>query len=145
MSAKKTKIDKLQTTTGKKEKETTESKLDSLSFSDGKEDERIRKAKELEQLVGLNQINPYGTSIRAVFEEGLGEMTLVDMQELAVTVGVFPSGTKTSLKNKLLKAFREHQRGSSSFIIPSTSEICSDVDRDDEKFKEALKLMQEGL
>ncbi len=146
MSAKKTKLDTVKTTTGKKAKKTTpkKAKLDNLDFADGKKEDKIQKARELEELVGLNEVNPYGTSIAAVFEEKLAEMTVVDLQELAVTVGVFPSGTKTSLKNKLLKAFRDYQRGSSSFIVPPSSSIC-EGDRDNPKFKKAIQLMQEGL
>jgi len=128
--------------TPKKQKD---SKLDSLSFADGKHDEKIQKAKDLEDLVGLNQVNPYGTSIASVFEEKINEMTLVDLQELAVTVGVFPSGTQTALKKKLTKGFRDYQRGSASFILPASSTICAHADRDSPAFKKALELMKEGL
>tara|TARA_R100000008_G_scaffold59740_1_gene37410 strand:+ start:282 stop:761 length:480 start_codon:yes stop_codon:yes gene_type:complete len=159
MATRKNKLDTVKKATGKKAsspkkpatrkkaKVTTEkaSQLDNLNYADGKEEENIRKARELEELVGLDQVNPYGTSITSVFEESLSGMTLVDMQELAVSVGVFPSGTKTGLKNKLLKSFRDHQRGSSSFVVPSSSSICEGADRESEAFKKALKLMKEGL
>ena len=73
-------------------------------------------------------------------------MTIVELQALAVKVGSFPSGTKTSLKNKLKRSFRDHQRGSGSFIAPSLSEeIDSGIDKDSESYKRALKLMKEGL
>jgi hypothetical protein len=137
------KLETLETSTGKAQE--AESKLDTLSFADGKQDEKIRKAKELEDLVGLNQVNPYGTSVIELFEEKLNDMTLVDMQALAVTVGVFPSGTKTSLRKKLEKSFRDYQRGSASFIIPPAGPICENADRDSEQFKKALDLMKEGL
>ena len=137
------KLDKIETSTGKVEE--SGSKLDSLSFADGKQEEKIRKAKELEELVGLNQVNPYGTTVPDLFEAKLSEMTLVDMQALAVTVGVFPSGTKTTLRKKLEKSFRDYQRGSNSFIMPPSTPICEKADRDSEGFKRALDLMKEGL
>ena len=31
----------------------------------------IRKAQELEELVGINEVNPYGTTITSVFEGGI--------------------------------------------------------------------------
>ena len=157
MTTKKTKLDTLKTATGKQSKarKTTKSKgstaspkktqLDSLSFADGKQDEKIRKAQELEQLVGLNEVNPYGTPITSVLEQKLTEMALVDLQELAVTVGVFPSGTATSLRNKLKKSFRDYQRGSGSFVNPTQLSVCGGRDPSDPKFKAALELMKEGL
>ena len=160
MTTKKTKLDNLDTSTGKegapqetkgaedsmkKSVATEETKLDSLSYADGKREDTIRKAKELEELVGLNQVNPFGTTLVEVFDGNLKEMTLVDMQGLAVAVGVFPSGTKTSLKNKLQKAFRDYQRGSASFIMPPTGPICEGADRESAEFKRARQLMQEGL
>jgi len=157
MTAKKTKLDTLKTATGKqpKTRKTTKSKgsttspkktkLDSLSFADGKKDEKIRKAQELEELVGINEVNPYGTTITSVFEGKLTDMAIVDLQELAVTVGVFPSGTATSLRNKLKKAFRDYQRGSGSFVNPAQTSVCGGRDPNDPKFKAALELMKEGL
>ena len=153
MTDQKSKLDTIKTTTGKiSEEEKPEIKdsepkgeLDKISYADGKEDEAIQKARDLEKLVNIGEVNPYGTTITGVFEEKVGDMTLVEMQELAVTVGVFPSGTRTSLKNKLLKAFRDYQRGSSSFVVPSSSSICPDADRESDKFKKALGLMKEGL
>ena len=73
-------------------------------------------------------------------------MSVVDLQELAVRVGVFPSGTATSLRKKLKSSFRDHQRGSSSFVIPTAGgEVVQGVDRESESFKRAIKLMKEGL
>jgi len=149
MTAKKKKLDKLETATGqsapKKRGRPRKTKLDELSYADGKKEDKIKRAKELEELVGLNQVNPYGTAIASVFDDKLKEMSLVDMQELAVKVGVFPSGTKTSLKSKLQKSFREYQRGSSSFVIPQASNILEGADKDSESFQKAIKLMKEGL
>tara|TARA_R100001163_G_C4984824_1_gene139609 strand:+ start:157 stop:642 length:486 start_codon:yes stop_codon:yes gene_type:complete len=137
------KLEALEETTGKKE--ATNDKLSGLSFADGKDEEKIQKAKELEELVGLKQVNPYGTTIPEVFDAKLRDMALVDMQALAVSVGVFPSGNTTSLKKKLKKGFDEYLRGSSSFIIPPAGSICQGADRDSEEFKKALELMKEGL
>ena len=136
------KLEALNETTGKT---AATDKLSSLKFADGKDEEKIQKAKELEELVGLKQVNPYGTTIPEVFDMKLREMALVDMQELAVSVGVFPSGNSTSLKKKLKKGFDEYLRGSSSFIIPPAGHICQGADRESEAFKKALELMKEGL
>ena len=148
MTAKKKKLDELETASGKTPKKRgrpKKTKLDEISYADGRKEDKIKKAKELEELVGLKDVNPYGTAIASVFEEKINQLTIVDLQALAVKVGVFPSGTKTSLKNKLQKSFREYQRGSSSFVIPQASNILEGVDKDSESFQKALKLMKEGL
>ncbi len=149
MTKKNTKLDSLKTTKGtipKKRGRPKKSKIDDLSFADGKKEERVRRAEELEKLVGISDVNPYGTTIASVFEEKLNQMTLVDLQALAVKVGEFPSGTQTSLKKKLKKAFRDNQRGTGSFVSPALEqEVAQDVDKDSEAYKRALKLMKEGL
>ena len=147
MSTKKNNSNTTKKTTAKKRgRPAKKTKLDSLSMADGKKEDGIKRAKELEELVGLNEVNPFGTALASVFEESLGEMGLVDLQALAVKVGVFPSGTATSLRNKLKKAFRDHQRGSSSFVIPMAGgEVVKNVDKESESFKKAIKLMKEGL
>jgi hypothetical protein len=149
MTKKKTKLDSLKTTKGttpKKRGRPKKSKLDDLDFADGKKEERIRKAEELEKLVGISDVNPYGTTIASVFEEKLKDMSLVDLQALAVKVGEFPSGTQTSLRNKLRKSFRDNQRGTGSFVSPSLEqEVAQDVDKNSEAYKRALRLMKEGL
>jgi len=104
--------------------------------------ERVQKAKELEELIGLSEINPYGTSIASEFEAGLKQMSLVDMQELAVKVGVFPNGTKTSLKAKLMKGFSEYNRSSMLMAAPQEIKLSNPNSK---ATKEALRLMREGL
>lgn len=126
-------------TTAKK-KETKAPKLENLKQVNGKE-EAIQKAKDLEELVGIKQVNPFGTSIGEVFEENISKMSMVELQELAVKAGVFPSGTRTALKSKLSKAFSEYNR--SSMVIPAPREI--QIDKNNKKTQEALRLMKEGL
>ena len=130
----------------------TKSKLKQIIKEEIDRSEEKNMPTDWEMVEELDDIIPKLQKIRevlhvrsGVFEEKVGDMTLVEMQELAVTVGVFPSGTRTSLKNKLLKAFRDYQRGSSSFVVPSSASICPDADRESDKFKKALGLMKEGL
>ena len=116
-------------------------KLSSLKQVNGKEDS-IERAKELEELVGIKQVNPFGTSIASVFEENINNMSMVELQELAVKAGVFPGGNRTAFKLKLNKAFSEYNR--SSMVIPAPQEIEL-KNLNDEKTQKALRLMKEGL
>ena len=89
-----------------------------IEFADGKDHlvEESKEAKNLEQILAGNKDNPFRTSNASEFESTLEEMNLTEMQELAVKAGVFPSGTKMTLKGKLKKAFKQYSLGSASVV-----------------------------
>tara|TARA_Y100000592_G_C5482423_1_gene326518 strand:- start:29518 stop:29931 length:414 start_codon:yes stop_codon:yes gene_type:complete len=116
-------------------------KLEEMSYLDGIQED-VDEIKNLEDLLGVNQINPYKTRSLAVFEEKLMDMNLSDLQELAVTVGVFPSGTKNSLRTKLKKQFVADTRGGGVQVVKSKQRK---LDPSDPKQAETIRLMREGL
>jgi len=85
-------------------------KSNKLEYIDGKNSELENQKKELSKLEAALAVkemrNPFGTSNSDEFQKKLSEMTLLDMQSMAVACGVFPSGNKTTLKNKLTKKFK---------------------------------------
>ena len=123
-------------------KKTTKVKQKKMEYSDGKDhlSEEIAEAKSLEDMLGFNTRNPFGVSDAADFEKSLESMQLTELQEMAVNAGVFPSGTKLNLKNKLMKAFKQFTNGGSSKIVQVTKPI---VDPESEKGKALLKLIKE--
>ena len=78
-----------------------------------------------------------------MFEGQLADMTMTDLQTLAVRVGVFPSGTRSSLKNKLLKQFLTDTRGGTGVILNKDTQ--KKLDLSDPKQARCHKLMNEGL
>lgn len=72
---------------------------------------KVKQAKDLEEVLGMREINPFRTTNAETFEESLKSMSLTDLRELAVKSGVFPSGNKASLKNKLRKEFSFRANG----------------------------------
>ena len=81
-------------------------KLADLEQTNGKVyEDQVSRARELEELLGIPKINPFKTNDKKVFQEMLQDMNLTDLQAFAVKVGVFPSGNKTVLKNKIKRAF----------------------------------------
>ena len=50
-------------------------------------------------------------------------MSIPEMQSLAVELGVFPSGNKTTLKNKLKKEFKKRFLQGKGNVIETTSPI----------------------
>ena len=69
-----------------------------MEVADGKSD--IEKAESLESLIGVAKRDPFSLANGSDFEGSLNSMNLTEMQEVAVRAGVFPSGTKTTLKGK---------------------------------------------
>ena len=58
-----------------------QNKLDSLNLSDGKLE--VEKVRELEQLLGVDQVNAFKTNNLDVFQDNLSEMSLTDLQRLS--------------------------------------------------------------
>ena len=88
-------------------------KLDSLNQSHGKdfvlenETERKEKVRKLEKIYAVHRQTPFKTNDLAIFEENLEKMNMIEMQNMAIASLVPPYGTRVTLKNRLLRAFRE--------------------------------------
>lgn len=122
-------------------KKTLVEELESMEQTTGKD--YIQKTKELEDILGIKETNPFKTSNANLFQENLSEMTLVDMQSLAVRVGVMPSANKTNLKKRLMKEF-EH-RNKSKTLIGAADSRQVELDKNDPNFAEVSKFLKEGM
>ena len=57
--------------------------LSDLKYSSGKiDDETLSKIEELEEILGVHEVNHFGTNDPTIFENQLKEMTLADLQNL---------------------------------------------------------------
>jgi hypothetical protein len=110
---------KKKTTTSKSTSSTKKKiKLEELQQTNGKTyEDQVSKARELEEILGIPKINPFKTNDKRVFNEMIKDMNLTDLQSFAVKVGVFPSGNKTVLKNKIKRAFDSSLHGKGSVQI----------------------------
>jgi len=140
----------------KKKKQSTRSELDGLILADGKEtiadndgdskdvntyvDPDIKKVRDLERILGIKQINPFGTYDLNIFKEKLNEMTLVDMQHLCEKIGIFASGSRLQIKEKLLRQFKIASRGSVAMTSESPSLTLDPSNPDHQK---AIKILGE--
>ena len=125
---------KRKTTAAKKQ-----SSLEKLNFADGKQE--VNKVRELEEILGVDQMNIFRTNDIEVFRENLAEMTLTDLQTLAAEAGVFPGGNKMALKTRLAKEFISQTKGN-RYAVGAQKPIVSP---DDPRFEKIQKLMSEGL
>ena len=116
-------------------------KLDNLNVVDGKSQD-VQKIKELQDLMGIKQANPFGVSTAAELQEKMDEMNLSDLQALAVRAGLFPSGSRLTLKNKLLKEFYSTPGAGAGVDVGFQRPVANP---DSPEGQDLIKLMNENL
>ena len=65
----------------------------------------VKETRELEELLGIPQCNPYQTLSREVFAERLEHASVSELTDLAVRVGVTPAKHINLLRKDLQKSF----------------------------------------
>ena len=125
-----------------KKPELKKSELDSINLADGKVhvDPDIEKVKQLEEILGIRKSNPFGTSNIDIFREKLSEMTIVDMQHMCEKIGIFASGSRQQIKEKLLREFKSTNKGTLSMLVNNPSLI---LDPNNPDHKETIKILRE--
>jgi len=104
--------------------ETTNGKLDSAT---------------LEEVFGIKQTNPFGTTDRQVFETRLSNISYAQMQNLANRLGLTSFASQPQLRKNLLRAFDE-QNKIGKYLVPPVQPKQTRLDRNN---PEHLKLMQQ--
>ena len=122
--------------------EPKKSELDTLNLADGKvhTDPDIDKVKKLEEILGIKKMNPFGTSNIDIFRERLNEMAIVDLQHMCENIGIFASGSRMQIKEKLLREFKSTNKGSISMLINNPALI---LDPTNPKHQKTLKILRE--
>lgn len=104
--------------------------------------EFAEKMRELEKILGMNQVNPFGTSDEAVFEQDLNRMTLSDLQSMASKHGVSPAYPVSTIKDLLKKAFVNWNRNSLRNVMPAPSESIK-LDPNNPQHAKTIKILNE--
>jgi len=116
---------------------------DIQNFSSGKlDDDTLKKVKELEDVLGIKAVNPFGTNDPNIFEQKLKDSNLSDLQNLAMKIGIFPEGSKDRLKDKLRREFKRVTKGSRSVALQQPMSISDPNHPNHEKAK---RLMGDGF
>ena len=115
-----------------------------MQIADGKDSmaKSVEEVKDLESLLGVKQSNPFRTTSEAVLTEKMGEMTLADLQAMAVNVGILPSGNKLNLKNKIMRAFKSHGGAGAGYNIGWQRPL---VDPSSQAAKDILRISRENF
>ena len=129
-------------TANQKSEPVKKSDLDNLILADGKkiEDPDITKIKEMEEILGIKKSNPFGTSNLEIFKEKLTEMTLIYLQRMCEKIGIFASGSRQDIKEKLIREFKSTNKGSISMLVQNPAII---LDPNNPKHKKTLKILGE--
>lgn len=102
--------------------------------------EFIKHMRELEVLLGVSQVSPFGTNELEIFEENLASMSYTDMQRLAQKVGINHMQDRSLLKRSLLKEFGNQTKNSRRNIMPTA--VNSFVpDPDNPKHQKLIKIL----
>ena len=109
-----------------------------MQYADGV-DQRKKTAKTVEDLLRVDSRDPFHVTTAENFEDALPTMNLSQLQEIAVKAGVFPSGTKATLKNKLLKEYQNRTMG--KYGVATNERPI--VDPNSDKAKEILKILND--
>jgi hypothetical protein len=104
--------------------------------------EFVAKMRELEILLGVSQISPFGTNELEVFQESLSGMSLSEIQKLAQKVGLNPFHDYPTLKKNLLKEFSASTRNSRRNIMP-TSMNSFVMDPNNPEHKHLMKIIND--
>jgi hypothetical protein len=117
------------------------STLQEFEVTDGKDRgaEEIQKIKDLEEVLGIRQFNPYGTLDRDIFEEKIGDMTMTDMQSLAMQIGFPPTRDRHALKKGLKKSFDTFLKQHSVGAVFQPQPV---FDQNSPNYKEAVRLFE---
>lgn len=119
--------------------------LEEFNVVDGKErselEEKIQKTKELEDLLGIKDVNPYGTNNKDVFASNLGSMSIGEMTTLAQRVGLPASSIDNTsvLKKNLLKSFDIYVQ-QNNVTVAGQAEPA--IDPKSENYNEVKKLFE---
>ena len=114
--------------------------LNDLELTHGKA--FIEKQKELEELLGINKISPFGTYELEIFEENLKQSTHSDLQTLAQRVGLNPFIDKSRLKESLKKEFVAYSKNMRRGAIPQPVKQLQ-LDPKNPKHAKTLKILGE--
>lgn len=105
-------------------------------------DEFRNKMAKLENVLGIDQINPFGTNELDIFEQNLKGMSYSDMRDLAYRVGINPFHAEGQLKSILIREFNSQNKNNMRNIMPESSSVIK-LDPNNPQHKKTLDILGE--
>jgi len=118
------------------------STLEEFEITDGidRSTVEIQKLKDLEEILGVKQSNSYGTFDRDIFKEKLLDMSMTELQSLAMQVGFPPTRDRVALRKGLERSFDTFLKSHSVGAVFQAKPV---FDENSPNYKEAVKLFAE--
>ena len=120
--------------------------LDEFDVTDGKDrskkEEQIEHVKELEELLGMPRMNPYGTLHRDVFKNRLTGCSASELTDLAARVGIPRERNMNLLRKSLLQSFDYYVQKHNVTVQGSAKPI---LDPSSPDYESTVKLFKEGF
>jgi|TARA_R100000482_G_scaffold119712_1_gene64448 hypothetical protein len=120
--------------------------LEELDVTDGKDrnskEEQIEKVKELEELLGMPQMNPYGTLHRDIFKQRLESSSASELTDLAARVGIPRERNMNLLRKSLMKSFDFYVQKHNVTVQGSARPI---LDPSSPDYDSTVKLFKDGF
>ena len=105
-------------------------------------DEFKAKIKQLEVILGVQELTPFKTNELDIFEDELKAMHITDMMRMAKEAGINPQMDRPQLKKALLKEFKAYTRNNRRNIAP-TPHTVQKLDPDNPLHAETLKILRD--
>lgn len=129
----------MEISTGQSKKQDKADLISELNSIQDKNSAEYRdKIRKLETVLGISDINIFGTANRKVFEENLDNMSSVEIQNLASKLKIDPSGSKPMLKKRLLQQFDTQNIQSRGYLLPQQQNKPLFSDKQKEKLNKIL-------
>lgn len=96
----------------------------------GKIEQEINQINGLKDIIGLKAKNVFACATESELEEKMSDMSLIDLQRLAVSCGISGGGTRSVLKTKIKTEFIKFLKGSLDGISSINSDALSGEDLD---------------
>jgi hypothetical protein len=120
--------------------------LEEFDVTDGKhrssKEEQIEHVKELEDLLGMPQMNPYGTLHRDVFRQRLDSCNASELTDLAARVGIPRERNMNLLRKSLVKSFDFYVQKHNVTVQGSSKPI---LDPSSPDYESTVRLFKEGF
>jgi len=109
----------MEISTGQSTEVSKASLLDQLnSIADKNSSEYRSKVRELEVVLGIKEVNIFGTANRKIFEEDIDNMSQLQLQDFARKLKIDGSGTMAAIKTRLLRQFDTQNVQSRGYFSP---------------------------
>ena len=100
------------------------------------------KIKQLEVILGVKELSPFGTNELDIFEDNLKSMNLTDMMRMAQKAGLNPHQDRPRLKASLLKEFKAYTRNNRRNVIPNPMKQ-QELDPNNPVHARTIKMLQD--